>query len=439
LASATEWEPVDGTAVEGMVVYNDASTEEEGLSGKGIYVWYSGSWNKLGASAKPCKEVEASATQNGSYTGDISGGKTLEVSLSAGTAPYTYRWFKNGSFLVETQNTSNYQDSYYATDYGSYVCKISNGCTDVPKEVTFNIANVNSGDYTDTPAGISWNMSGITCFDVRSSLVTSSDYTLSVTGATISSVIWDIQDPKSILSGSTATTNSKATLPFKPQATVTALALPATVTVTAYIILSTGAKVSVAKAIKFQNQSCCDGAIIYDAAYDYTSLPGDGAIGKTVDATTDQTWSPNITATGSFSATALDSYFKKANKDLCVYKTNANGGSYTTWVNAVNNCGNGSYADGDVNAGWYLPNERELLSIYLALGGSGGSAVNFSNLQAVNGVVATTAENMVSSFYWSSTEYSSTNAIYLDFANGHRGYDSKKYSFGYRVRCVRRI
>jgi hypothetical protein len=90
LTSATDWLPVAGSPAEGITVFNSSTTNANGLVGKGIYVWISGSWNKMGAS----------------------------------------------------------------------------------------VNDVSIDDYTDaaaaTLAGISWGLSGITCFDVRSSLVASS-------------------------------------------------------------------------------------------------------------------------------------------------------------------------------------------------------------------------------------------------------------------------
>lgn len=183
----------------------------------------------------------------------------------------------------------------------------------------------------------------------------------------------------------------------------------------------------------------CDGAIIYDAAWNYVSgsLPGDGAKVGGADATTNQSWSPQITATGDWNATALDSYFTKANVDLCVYKTNAISGNATTWANAVNNCANGNYADGDDTAGWYLPNERELQSIYQAIGGKGGAAVDFKNLTSSTGEIASTAEPLLRSMYWSSTESSSTSGLAFYMDGGTRHSVGKKLDRD--ARCVRRL
>ena len=128
------------------------------------------------------------------------------------------------------------------------------------------------------------------------------------------------------------------------------------------------------------------------------------------------------------------------NFGLCVYKANGNLGATTDWADAVNNCANGSYADGDAFAGWYLPNLMELMAIYLALGGSGKDAnpagSDFTYIQTPS-YVATTAEPMVLGTYWSSTSrqwvgsgFSFNNGVYV-------GSSTKSYNS--QVRCVKRM
>jgi hypothetical protein len=183
----------------------------------------------------------------------------------------------------------------------------------------------------------------------------------------------------------------------------------------------------------------CDGAIIYTAAWDYKDQPGDGAKDGGAAKDADASWSPNIQITGAWSAgeNIFGDAFKATSIDLCVYKKNGNNGNPTTWANAVNNCANGSYADGDATAGWYLPNLRELQSIYTSIGGSGGSSINFGNLGS-NGTIATEAENMIpSDYYWSSTESVSQGGLLLRFRDGNRFMSNKANP--YLVRCVRRL
>ncbi|GHV20773.1 hypothetical protein FACS189428_0210 [Clostridia bacterium] len=449
LEKATQWAPVTGSAVEGMTVFNNSNSVADGLTGKGIYVWANNEWSRMGASATPCVAIVATSPKT-VFTGAIGSGQTLEVSLTGGTAPFNYNWTKDGTLLQTKSNVSEFEDSYLATEYGTYTCKITNGCSQ--QTIAFTVSAVSVGEYGDTPPEnlkVSWALNGVTCFDVTAGepFPGSSQYTVTAANATINDIIWLYEGADGVLTGQPGTGNPSVTLPFASQSAVSTLAgvypNKKTVTVTALITLTangTQYKVNVTKVISFQNQSCCDGAIIYDAAWNYVSgsLPGDGAKVGGADATTDKAWSPNITTTtGSWSATALDSHFTNANVDLCVYKTNANSGNTTTWANAVNNCANGNYADGDATVGWYLPNERELQSIYQAIGGNGSSAVNFANLTPSTGTIATTAENMVSNRYWSSTETAAAFGLSFNFNGGGRSNYGKTGNFS--VRCVRRL
>ncbi|MDR0864100.1 MAG: immunoglobulin domain-containing protein, partial [Candidatus Symbiothrix sp.] len=130
LTDATVWAPVEGdeTGVEGMAVYHNTDDMTNGLSGKGIYVWSNGSWSRMGASATPCVVLEASATQ-ASFVGDVGSGKKLEVVVNQGSAPFNYIWYKDGNPLQTNSNKTEFKDSYLATDYGTYTCEITNGCS----------------------------------------------------------------------------------------------------------------------------------------------------------------------------------------------------------------------------------------------------------------------------------------------------------------------
>jgi hypothetical protein len=261
-----------------------------------------------------------------------------------------------------------------------------------------------------------------------------------------------------VLSTEATKDDSKVILPFNSRADVSALANPnpVTVNITALIELSKGGntyKVNSVKTIQFQNQACCDGAVIAGGAYDYktaftyNSVPtniGDGAKYGGASGTNDMAWSPNLNVgSGVYTSdTGLDSYFEPSGADLCVYKsTGANSGT-VTWAAAVNGCANGSYADGET--GWYLPNLRELQAIFIALGNTSSSAnkhggkVNFSQLQSPN-YIATTAANMVADYYWSSTEDDQSYlANRLHFNTSYRQ-DSDKGLVKSYIRCVRRL
>ncbi|GHT88203.1 hypothetical protein FACS189474_3010 [Bacteroidia bacterium] len=315
------------------------------------------------------------------------------------------------------------------------------------------ISDLDPTAYSSTPEGITVGLDGVFCYDARSEYAAEADYPLTVTGSglqRLDKVTWVITDTKAVQRLAATLTNTNAHLVLNNYFYVREALAPAEITITAYIDLTLTndqkEKTSVSKTIKFQNARCCDGAIIYGAAWNYASgsLPGDGAKVGGADDTTNQTWSPNINinSTGEWGATALESYFTKANIDLCVYKKNykssGDTNGRTSWVNAVNNCANGTYADGDATVGWYLPNERELQSIYQAIGGNGGSSINFANLNSSTGTISTTAENMVSFTYWSSTEFSDTNGLLFGFSSGNRTTTHKTDSY-YYVRCVKRL
>jgi hypothetical protein len=155
----------------------------------------------------------------------------------------------------------------------------------------------------------------------------------------------------------------------------------------------------------------CEGAIIHNGAY---SGPGAGVYTADLD--------------GSFQAGWTNAVFSALNRDLCWNKQDAS--TYTMlWTSAVSSC------TGD----WRLPNLKELQVLYEALGGMGGSAVNFGNLQSPHSNPGP-AINMSSNSYWSSTE-EDNNAlatVYMfRFNDGRRSYGIK-VGFNY-ARCVRTL
>jgi hypothetical protein len=450
LTDATVWAPVDGSAVEGMTVFHNTDALTNGLSGKGIYVWTNGTWSRMGASATQCVDIAAAATQAG-FVGNIGSGKTLEVVVNSGSAPFNYNWYKNGVPLQTVSNKTDRKDSYTATEYGTYTCEITNACS--MQSISFLVTEVNVGDYNDNPSGVTWGLNGITCFDVRagSGFPASSPYNIVVTGATVTAVTWLYDDPGIVLNGSATESSSGVTLPFNSQAVVSAAATtPLTVTVTALITLSTGDKVNVAKAIKFQNASCCEGAIITGGAFDYiNSVKGDGAKNPTPTPTPntgDRAWSPNLGITTGNGSITWGTWFNTTPVgDLCVYKKNGNSGNAVSggWGAAVDGCASESYIDvADRTGDWYLPNEYELATIYYTLAGSTSatsSQSSFANLITAGKAVAGTEDMKTSNYYWSSTEYSTTTyANYFYFGNGYRNYDFKTLTYRF-ARCVRRL
>lgn len=47
LSSKSVWHPIDGSKIDGMLVFNTSTSTDNGLKGKGIYIWYRDKWNKL--------------------------------------------------------------------------------------------------------------------------------------------------------------------------------------------------------------------------------------------------------------------------------------------------------------------------------------------------------------------------------------------------------
>jgi hypothetical protein len=315
-------------------------------------------------------------------------------------------------------------------------------------------------DIAGPDASYKPSLQGITCFDVRPDKdipdVEPREYTVVPGGTTTSpivSVTWGVTTSNNAnLLDSYAvddTPNTTNTLYFKDLATLQSVANPTvqTIELVAIVTYEDGQERKVTKTVKIQYKACCDGAIIYGAAWNYSNgQPGDGAKvgGAAADNYTDQSWSPNIKTTGVWAAGEgiLDGSFTAPSPsiDLCVYKSNGNSGNGTTWNNAVNKCASGEYADQDAAAGWYLPNQRELQSIYKAIGGNGSSKIDFSALSTTGlGTVATTAENMVSTHYWRRTEYDASFGLEFYFDMGMREARDKASGTGSSVRCVRRL
>jgi hypothetical protein len=202
--------------------------------------------------------------------------------------------------------------------------------------------------------------------------------------------------------------------------------------------------------ISLQDCSCCDGAWVENGAWDYANgSSGAWAVGKTVTYTEQEnTDVPLQNLNGAYnSTTAFDSYFQSASSGaLCWYKKDASLAYTTTdWMDAVNNCANGTYADGDANGGWYLPNLKELDYLYRNLpdGSLGGSRVGTAAFFGGSSDAAPLNVN----YYWSSTEaplmnggqdyyYNASHIFY--FFSGGRGITNKNGGGGY-VRCVRRF
>jgi hypothetical protein len=157
----------------------------------------------------------------------------------------------------------------------------------------------------------------------------------------------------------------------------------------------------------------CSGAIVFNGAYNGPSAG---------------TYTTGLNS--SFSANWSNGVFTAQHKDLCWTATDISG--ISNWATAVAACA-ALTTDG---ASWRLPNLKELQFLYEALGGTGGSATNFTNLGAKG--TANSATSMQSGLYWSSTEYSRDLAYLFTFNNGNR-LTGNKTVINYYVRCVRSL
>jgi hypothetical protein len=181
----------------------------------------------------------------------------------------------------------------------------------------------------------------------------------------------------------------------------------------------------------------CDGSILYFGAFDYAT----GTSGDVAKGVTDATNSADHATLPDLTSTPLESNFSR-NSDyyLCVYKKDGNGGWTTTWMDAVNNCANGTYADGDANAGWYLPNAWELKYIYDLLGVNGDHLSFHDYLASERGIMVTYSSAMASGgLYWSSTEDSATYVWSFFFSSGSSTNSHSHKTGGMHARCVRRL
>jgi hypothetical protein len=151
----------------------------------------------------------------------------------------------------------------------------------------------------------------------------------------------------------------------------------------------------------------CTGAIVYDGAYD-------GPVGEYIKS--------NV---GDFTSSWTGSFVSQG-RHLCWALVNQ---GLSTWTNAQVACANLT-TDSRL---WRLPNLRELHVLYKAIGGNGGSAVDFTVLDT-NGSGVSNGASAMSSRYWSGTE-SNSGAYSFSFNDGSRG----EYGGSLLIRCVRTL
>ncbi|NDV97615.1 DUF1566 domain-containing protein, partial [Dysgonomonas sp. 521] len=175
--------------------------------------------------------------------------------------------------------------------------------------------------------------------------------------------------------------------------------------------------------ISVQDCACCPGYLAVGG--EYTVLPSaldkDGYLSYT-------------TNTQKFDL--ISAKFEATGKDVCFYKTdalNAKGVSTSdTWNNAAgkDGCGNGfvgalSYIDAEHRSmGWRLPTVVEL-----------GALQSIHNALSTQPTSAPDTQNLRTTTYWSSTEYSGTAAWNWYFFGPYASRGNKTTT--YYVRCVR--
>lgn len=94
----------------------------------------------------------------------------------------------------------------------------------------------------------------------------------------------------------------------------------------------------------------------------------------------------------------------------------------------------------DNSSKWYLPSEKELTLLCgkdvnnIWSNNSGGTTANKNLINSKLSSISSVATTISSAYYWSSTEYSASDAFSVYFGSGYVNNDNKYYA--YRVRCV---
>ncbi|GHT47261.1 hypothetical protein FACS189440_07220 [Bacteroidia bacterium] len=125
----------------GMVVYNTNPA-----LGIGLYTWNGTEWESVGTGIGGST---GSGTPVSVTSSTITSGLTseLKVEVTAGTPPFTYNWYKQGSIGIvhAANNTTATSDSYTIDAPGNYICQVYNNYTTTPVNVNFMIAAASDG------------------------------------------------------------------------------------------------------------------------------------------------------------------------------------------------------------------------------------------------------------------------------------------------------
>jgi hypothetical protein len=94
LVAATDWTPMEGTPINGMMVYNLNYVPQNELAGKGIYVWTDGRWHPYSAVSAPCSSAPpAPILKTNGLAGDqVKAFEPFVVYVANPTPGASYEW-----------------------------------------------------------------------------------------------------------------------------------------------------------------------------------------------------------------------------------------------------------------------------------------------------------------------------------------------------------
>ncbi|MDR1877791.1 MAG: PKD domain-containing protein, partial [Flavobacteriaceae bacterium] len=161
LNSATVWAPVGGTPINGMTVYNTNDTTQNGLTGKGAYVWTDGRWYPL--SPIPCTSIPAIPVldANGLNGGEITTFTPFLLFVTNPEPGVEYEWTVPDGLVG---NSKSNVITIVGIKDGTYTIKVKakNECG-VSRELIYSVTV-----FTLPPRDGTGNVTiqGITCYDV---------------------------------------------------------------------------------------------------------------------------------------------------------------------------------------------------------------------------------------------------------------------------------
>jgi hypothetical protein len=458
----------EGASGAGMLVYNTAETWGE----PGVYVWDGTKWSKAGASVvtPPCNLPTISLPAADQII--LSYGETTRrLAVTANGDNLSYQWESSSTGAIDSwtliAGAENAAYNAPTTTIGVlyYHCIVSNECGNVTSpKFTVNVS-------ASFPENGNYHLIGTRCYDIALSGTNLGDRTNDFDDSFVKPYSFKYEnsftnlsysvsnDPSSIISSlpvpATTSGTGTGTIAFNVTfssnvRTIVGVGGSATARIVAYYTDNAGADKVAYVDVKVQDNVCCDGTVLIGAAFDYAlgytdfygSSAGDGAKAGGATINNALSWAPEFDWASNTPLTSLAPYFVAAGADLCLYKAHGNNTTPTHWDLAVNNCANGSYADGDPNGGWYLPNAREWVAVIAALGNKYNATLSFTkDLVPPNyntTVFGDDPQTIAPTWYWSSTISSDTSKGWAPLFSS--AVTSLSYrTFDYYIRCVRRI